>query len=652
LRAHRDIPWPGVSEPYVEFHLTVGSKSDGALDRAARAVVVRLAALIEPQRRPPGASEADELDYGDVAILCRSSSSFEAYEDALDEVGLPYVTVAGRGFFDRPEVRDLLNALRAVSDPTDDVALVGLLRSPALGLSDLAIYNLVRSRPQPSEPLWRHLLRGEGPLAGPSEERAARAVDLIARLQTAAGRTPVADLLKAFMDATHYRAALLRAGEPRAVRNVDKLLADAHASELVSVGAFLDYVDGLRESGAREGEARAVAGGAVQIMTVHQAKGLEFPLVVLGDASWSGGGSRHGMLVDQRHGVLLPVKGGEDDEPAALYQLARERQEDQEAAEAKRLLYVAATRAMEELIVSGTLRGIKKDGTPYKLSGWLAELGRPLGLQELDVPHDLEGAACHRLTLGTADTRAGCCVYEPEYPFDARLASVSVQRVDPETNHQPANFPPPLVAPLQPEPGEPAEEPLRRPIPLVVPARGGAGPPPWIVGELAHQALSEWRIPGGRNETSLERWLRARARAAGLVDDDQVARTETRVRRLLMGFTRHQLFAEIDEAHTRLHEVPYSRRQAEKVDSGKLDLLYRNGSQWTIVEFKTDYVAGNRDFQTLLEEEGYLEQIRRYAAAGDTFLGERPRCLLWMLNWQGQSRVFLVRGQGPPEPAT
>ncbi len=650
LRAHRDAPLPGVREPYVEFHLTVGSKADGALHRAAGAAVVRLAELIEPCRPPAGSGGAEGLDYGDAAILCRSSSSFDAYENALDDAGLPYVTVAGRGFYDRPEIRDLLNALRAVSDPTDDVALVGLLRSPALGLSDVAVYHLVRSRPTPSEPLWRHLLRGETPLGAPSEERAAQAMDLIARLHGAAGRTSVANLLKVFLDATHYRASLLRAGENRAVRNVDKLLSDAHASELVSVGAFLDYLDGLRESGAREGEARSVAGGAVQIMTVHQAKGLEFPLVVLGDASWSGGPGRHGVLIDDLHGVLLPVKGGEDDRRAALYQLAEERQDDQEAAESKRLLYVAATRAREKLIVSGTLGGIKKDGTPYKLNGWLAQLGRPLGLHEVDIPYDAAGLACRRWALRVDEASAACCVYEPEYPFDAQLDTMLAPQAEPETDDPPVPLPPPLLAPLEARPGEPAGEHLKRPIPLVIPAREGAGPPSWIVGEVTHQALAEWQLPNGPDDTGLKLWIRARARAAGLVGDDQVARTERRVRRLLVGFQRHHLFNEIAGADHRLHEVPYSRYEGRQVDTGKVDLLYRSGSHWTIVEFKTDYVAGETNFQTLLDEEGYLTQVRRYAAAGDQFLGARPRCLLWMLNWGGESRVFSVAEQGPPAP--
>ena len=142
---------------------------------------------------------------------------------------------------------------------------------------------------------------------GAERERAQRAAALITELHRDVGRAPVADLLKTFIDDTHYRAALRRAGQGRAVRNVDKLLADAHASGMVSVGEFLEYVALLRDAGTREGEARATSEGAVQIMSVHAAKGLEFPVVVLGDIG-AEKGSRTKVLIDAGLGVLLPLQ--------------------------------------------------------------------------------------------------------------------------------------------------------------------------------------------------------------------------------------------------------------------------------------------------------------------------------------------------------
>ena len=167
------------------------------------------------------------------------------------------------------------------------------------------------------------------------------AVSLIHDLHQQAGRIPAADIFKQFLDRTYYRAILRRTGQPRALRNIAKLLADIHGSELVSVAEFLEYARTLRDSGSREGEARATTGGAVQIMSIHAAKGLEFPVVVLGDAG-SVSNRSGGILVDPNLGILLPTKN-KDDVQAASYQLGAALTREQEEAETARLLYVALT---------------------------------------------------------------------------------------------------------------------------------------------------------------------------------------------------------------------------------------------------------------------------------------------------------------------
>ena len=97
VKPHREEPAAGLAAPYVELHLAVGSKSDGALDRAARALAARLAALVEGGEVILECHDAEErrahqrpLDYGDVAILCRASTAFPAYENALDFIALGF----------------------------------------------------------------------------------------------------------------------------------------------------------------------------------------------------------------------------------------------------------------------------------------------------------------------------------------------------------------------------------------------------------------------------------------------------------------------------------------------------------------------------------------------------------------------------------
>ncbi|MBK9054653.1 MAG: ATP-dependent helicase [Chloroflexi bacterium] len=109
------------------------------------------------------------------------------------------------------------------------------------------------------------------------QARAPRAIRLISQWHAQAGRQTVADVLQDMMAETGYLAGLLQTGQQQAARNVQKLLAKAQQTERIRIEEFLAYLGNVRESGSREGEARTTAEGVVQIMSVHQAKGLEFP---------------------------------------------------------------------------------------------------------------------------------------------------------------------------------------------------------------------------------------------------------------------------------------------------------------------------------------------------------------------------------------
>ncbi|MBL7183284.1 MAG: hypothetical protein ISS50_02415, partial [Anaerolineae bacterium] len=440
---------------------------------------------------------------------------------------------------------------------------------------------------------------------------------------------------KALLDATDYRAGLIRAGLTRAARNVAKLLADAHASGIVGVGEFLEYVNGLRDSGTREGEARATAEGAVQIMSVHAAKGLEFPIVVIGDITHEGR-ERRDPLIGPGLGVLLPLKD-EDDTLPAIYRLGKLRASDQEEAESDRLLYVAATRAREKLIFSGCIR-LKQGGTPGSLGGWLGKIGGPegLGLAGIPIAHDEEGADTIHVDLQVGSTPVSCTISEPEYvwghpPVETRAeAGLSVP------------LPPPLLEPVSAgiervdrRTAERDRIPLQR-VWRVVPAVKRPRAPAWVVGSLVHEALAAWRFP----DDQFESWAGARARGHGITDPRELADAVRQSQRLLVRFQAHPLCQEMDAADQRLHEVPYSLVVDGRVESGIIDALYLREGVWTIVEFKTDEVRDEADFERLLADEDYLVQAQRYIAAAERLLGQRPRFSLCMLNYAGGVHLY------------
>jgi ATP-dependent helicase/nuclease subunit A len=628
LRAYRPDPRPGIGAPFVEFHLGLDQRAYEGRQAAATGLAKRLFEL--------HAQEA--VEWEDVALLFRASTAFPIYEDALERAGIPFVTVAGRGFYDRPEVRDLLNGLLAVADPTDDLALVGLLRSPAVGLSDTALY-LLRFPPLGAVPrdghepcvIWSVLNHSALPGIVPPDDlpRALRGRDLVRELHDLAGRVSVAALLKRLLDQTHYRAALQAVkGGPRAQRNVDKLLADAHTSGLVSVREFAEYVRTLRDVGARESEAPTEAGSAVQLMTVHKAKGLEFPIVVIADAAHAGHGWPADVLLDEQLGVTVNLRDDQDRRPAA-HRLAALRDAERDEAENRRLLYVAATRAQEKLLVSGHTRVLKGGG--LSLVGWLKLLGQVVGLDGVAVagtPGDVQA-----LSLGED---VGCTLYpwqEGEEREDAGSARSLIPR-SPVVGDLGA----PLVS--LPSPGTDPKLGTREAGPpprvwRVVPTAQRPEGPAWVVGSLVHAALRYWRFP---DQPGLEGFLYPFALEAGLTDPEEIHRTIAEARRLLTRFQAHPICAELDRAE-RYHEVSYAVEVDGSPKCGIVDLLSRSDGAWTLVEFKTDQLRADADLKAHVRQEGYDVQVREYVAATATLLGEPPRAVLVFLNVGGQVRV-------------
>ncbi len=637
LMAHRDQP--KLKPPYLEFHLGLGEDKAAGRAAAAASLANRLAEL----RR------AGQLEWPEVALLFRASTAFGVYEDALEQAGIPFVTVAGRGFYDRPEIRDLLNALAAIADPADDLALAGLLRSPAIGLSDGGLHLLRLAGSTPGS-LWASLQKlADLPDLSPADrEQAEFARQLVAKLHRQAGRVTVAQLLKAFLDATHYPAALrLVADGERLRRNVDKLLTDAHRSELVSIGEFLEYISTLRDVGARQSEAPTEAGGAVQLMTIHKAKGLEFPVVVLADAGYSGGARAAPFYLDQELGLLLNLTDGEA-QPAA-FRLAAWRETEQQAAEERRLLYVAATRAREKLIISGDAKISTAKTNPGRLllGGWLAQLAAVVGLSQLELP--TPPSAPQAIALAWQNGAAACTLYPPDHPvLAAALPATPPVAASPER--------PDLLGPVAVAASDEVDDKLRDrdsdpprrvwrvapPTPYDVPA--------WVVGSLTHTALRYWRFP---NEPAFADFLRPFALEAGLTDANSIDTALQRVSRLLIRFQAHPLYAELAAAE-RHHELPYSLSLDGQLQSGLIDLLCRPGATlpqtpvtfksdrylaeaaWTIVEFKTDRLAEGADLPRRAQAEGYDRQVAIYRQAVSHLLGVAPRVLLVFLN-VGQS---------------
>ena len=417
LRSERDEPRAGVQGPFVECILAAGEDSETARAASAHALAGRLAEL---------KAQGQIQSWDEVALLFRASTPFPIYEQALEDFGIPFVTVAGSGFYDRPEVRDLLNILRALADPWDDQALAGMLRSPALGISDVGLYQLRFGASNEVRPL-RDALRADLSALSPSDQdHARRALAILEDLEPLVDRLPVAGLLKRIVDRSDYRATLATCahlpGSARLWRNVDKLISDAQKSGAVRVRAFLEYIATMRDVGARESEAASEAEGVVRLMTIHKAKGLEFPFVVLADANRRPNRGR-GLAFQLGESWTFGIDKSESS-PLA-FRLAQWQDSLQSDAEDQRLLYVALTRAQEKLIINGHLS--LKDGH-LKADGWLSAILDAGGILPDALLEDA-GTWKHATLLDGAEWAVWLAPLTPDAPTVERVPDLGLARI-------------------------------------------------------------------------------------------------------------------------------------------------------------------------------------------------------------------------------
>ncbi len=339
--------------------------------------------------------ESGETTAGEVVLLFSAGTDAERYELALREEGLSTYRAAGQGYFESQQVADLIAYLRLLLNRYDDRALVSVLASPLVGCSNDALYLLRRAAGR--RPLFSGLERDLPEGLGQRDRRLFEAFrQRYERLVRFVGQMSLESLCERVLTEHDYDLAVLaRWDGSRRYANLRKLARLARSYEAIrrpDLAGFLDFIADLEASGTRELEAAAVEEGAqaVRLLTVHAAKGLEFKTVVLADAgrgSPSAAMSEFLCLPDGQFGfrVVDPATG--ERRPDAGYEQALEAERKADEAESRRVLYVAMTRAMDRLIISGALDPERKAGRASSI-GWLFDR-LDLDLGE-DGPTELE----------------------------------------------------------------------------------------------------------------------------------------------------------------------------------------------------------------------------------------------------------------------
>ncbi|HET9462267.1 MAG TPA: UvrD-helicase domain-containing protein [Gaiellaceae bacterium] len=337
----------------------------------ARVIAARVRELVDS-----GAATA-----GEIVVLFAAGTDAERYEEALRLEGLPTYRATGRGYFGQQQVVDLLAYLRLIHNRYDDVALVTVLASPFVGVSNDALVLLRRGAPR--RPLFTALERGVPENLSPEDERLMRAFlqryERLVRASTRIGLEALCDRI--LSDHDYDLAVLARWDGSRRFANLLKLgrlARDYEAIRGADVAGFARFVRDQDALGAKELEAVAEeeGAGAVRLLTIHGAKGLEFKVVIVADAGRDVGGPRGAdeivALSDGRFGFRMvhPTRG--ERKPVFDYDDVRDAAKERGQAERLRLYYVAMTRAIDRLIVSGAIdpeRAADRE-TPI---GWVLE---------------------------------------------------------------------------------------------------------------------------------------------------------------------------------------------------------------------------------------------------------------------------------------
>ena len=501
--------------------------------------------------------------YSDACILMPARTALNILEQALDDADIPYRLEGASLFFATQEVRDILNCLKAIDDPSDEIAIVAALRSHAFACTDA---ELMRFREN----------GGSFNYLTPPQSDVPAVADALRALHAAHNRrmwTAPAPLIDGFIRQRLLMEAAVshpRTREQwrryRFLVEQARAFADAGGS---SLRAFLEWVRRQADENARVSESPVPESDedAVRIMTVHAAKGLEFPIVILTGLNSQPRARREETLFDKQNN-RIEVKVGSDPKAfqTAGYDALQAAEADMSADERVRLLYVAATRARDHLVLS-MRRGEKNNNSDAHK---IAELAEPYAdlWQAVEPPEH------------ATSTAASAYGAQPAQPIDVDAHSLQA-RAEWELRRaallqersRPASVAATGLANILKSEADiyPAAEfeTLRR-------GRGGAP-----IGRAVHAVLQTIDLATG---DGIEHTTRAQAAAEGVPQD------HAEIACLANAAVDSDIVRRAVASRRFWREVPVAAPIADGTLEGFIDLLFEEDGELVIVDYKTDAI--------------------------------------------------------------
>lgn len=614
LKSSRPSPPSGTP---VELHLVCRPEDEqlsddrNARQDEARVVAARLLQLAHDATpvRDLKTRETRPFRMSDAAVLLRSLSDLHLYESEFRQANVPYRVISGTPLQSQPHIRSLAALLKHLHNPQDDFSLAIALRSPLFGLSDETLYRLCARTQEANMPLRRFACVADREMD--QAELVRDAGQILANLYALA-RVALPDrLLRQALEDTGYLASCLAdADDYRRDRHLDDVYAfQAYVRQNATrgLGALLRTFETIGADYMREEEESASGAHAlVQIMSVHAAKGLEFPVVFVPqlDRRLMSGNQRQAALVDfdPEYGIVSQLR---DDRGQLLkppgYRAAMLREQRMEYAETKRILYVACTRAADLLVLSAREGFLRRAADTGFAANWLTEVMEAFALSYDE--HFGGRRVARKPKFGVTCYRHEAGFIEVPPVFGQATPATDDQRLD--------HMPPMSLVPDR------EEDILRDGLSEDTPGQQ--------IGIFMHDILALWQAWAKKSDAELAAYVRLKARQRKMTDSVAV---ENAISCLLAlrGKEEATAISAAVETHT---ELPVAWREGHRVIHRRIDLAYKTAAgDWHIVDWKTEAVTA----ENLIEVKSqYVGILAEYAKAFHALAGQWPTVSLCFL---------------------
>jgi ATP-dependent helicase/nuclease subunit A len=570
------------------------------------------------------------MRFKDIAILMRAHTPVPFLEEALRSYGVNYRVVGGRHFYQRQEIQQLLNVLQAVNDPNDKVALIGALRSPFFGVSDEEIFLF-------------HARGGElNYLHDASETILKEPFQFLRELHQIRNQVSVSALLKRLYEAT--RAPVLFLMKPQGEQRVANLLKIEDVAQAleergrISFRGFVRWLSERQEEEDEEEEAPTLEQGDdfVRLMTIHKAKGLEFPVVILADLGH--GKNEHENVIIDRSGRRIGLKIGDKENRIQTlnFDELKQWEEKRGEAEEKRLLYVGMTRARDFLVLPVFWVKEKNDGRKEIPDKSFLKYLQPYLVEPEHIPYGKWDQGMmfydtHRLNLIPEEQEPFQypLSFDKESEEEIRLSLSQFERWK-EAQGEIRRWG---------EKGraittaiEEIEEVQREEEWAIPPGTSDKGA---IFGKLVHRVFEkmDWNQPRFIKEIT-EREGRMLGATGPMIQ-----RAEEMVRQAI----RSPILQRVMQSRNYYKEVPFTYKKNGILYEGVMDVVFREGEDLIVLDFKTDLVD-QKNLNSKIKH--YQPQIEIYSDAIQSLFGTPPKeVILFFLHLMEAVSIGSTKGE-------